>query len=257
MQRIYRGVVSIGPGLLHQRGRWWAALLVCRPDPALSHLSAAAEAGLASEVGTVHVTVPRVTSLRLRGVTVHNARNLDPRDRARSDDGLPTTALHRTLLDLAETLPFSRFESIFEEADRRELLDLCALRACMQRNPGRRGLKPLGHLLGDYVPVDGAGEGIATEFGRFLAEEGFPRPRTEVLVAGQIVDCFWPEHGFVVELDSRGYHRHWKQHERDRARDGGLLREGVRSQRVTRRRLTKERDELIADLASVLPRRPR
>ena len=257
MQRIHRGVVSIGPGPLHQRGRWWAALLASRPDPALSHLSAAAEDGLASEAGTVHVTVPRVTSLRLRGVTVHNARTLDPRDLARSEDGLPITALHRTLLDLAETLPLSRFESIFEEADRRELLDFRALRACMQRNPGRRGLKPLGRLLEDYMPVDGAGEGIATEFGRFLAEEGFPRPRAEILVAGQIVDCFWPEFRFVVELDSRGYHRHWKQHERDRARDGGLLREGVRSLRVTHHRLTKERDELVADLAAVLPRRPR
>ena len=124
----------------------------------------------------------------------------------------------------------------------------------MWRNPGRRGLKPLGRLLGDYLPVDGAGEGIATEFGRFLVEEGFPRPLTEVLVAGQIVDCFWPQFGLVVELDSRGYHRHWEQHERDRARDGGVLRAGLRSLRVTHRRITREREELIADLASVLPR---
>ena len=168
---------------------------------------------------------------------------------------MPITALHRTLLDLAETLPSRGFRSVFEEADRRDLIDFDALRACMACNPGRRGLKPLGRLLGDYLPVDGAGEGIATEFERFLVEEGFPRPLTEVLVAGQIVDCFWPGFGLLVELDSRGYHRHWEQHERDRARRRRAA-SGPRSLRVTHRRLTREREELIADLASVLSRRP-
>lgn len=254
LQRIHPGVVAIGPGPLHQRGRWWAALLACRPAPALSNLSCAAERGLAREFGRVHITVPRRTRIHLVGVTVHGARHLDPLDLDRSEDGLPMTALHRLMLDLAETLPFHRFEAIFEEADRRELIDLAAIAACMERNPGRRGLAPLGRLLADYLPVDGAGEGLPRAFQRFLAEEGFPPPVNEVLVSGHRVDCFWPEYGFVVELDSRDFHRHWRQQERDRARDGGMLRAGARSLRVTHHRLTHERGELIADLASVLPR---
>ena len=258
MQRLHPGVVVIGPGPLHQRGRWRGALIACRSGAALSNLSAAAEAdGLAAEVGGVHVTVPRLTSQRLRGVTIHSSRHLDPRDLTRSEDNLPITALHRTLLDLAETLSRERFEAIVEEVDRRELLDFDAIRACMRRNPGRRGLRPLGELLDIYVPVGGAGEGLPTEFNRFLHVEGFPPPFTEVLVAEQTVDCFWPEFNFVVELDSRGYHGHWRQQERDRARDGGLLRAGARSLRVTYHRLHNERHELIADLASILPRAPR
>lgn len=102
-----------------------------------------------------------------------------------------------------------------------------------------------------------AGEGLPTDFNRFLHEEGFPPPVTEVLVAEQTVDCFWPEFNFVVELDSRGYHGHWRQQERDRARDGGILRVGARSLRVTYHRLHNERHELIADLASILPRTSR
>ncbi len=194
-----------------------------------------------------------MVNLRLNGVTVHSTRRLDPLDLTRSEDNLPITALHRTMLDLAETLPYDRFESIFEEADRRELLDLRAIAACMERNPGRRGLEPLGRLLADYLPVEGAGEGLPRDFQRFLAEEGFPPPVNEVLVSGHRVDCFWPEFGFVVELDSRAFHKHHQQ-ERDRARDGGVLRAGARSLRVTHHRLTREREELIADLASVLPR---
>lgn len=257
MQRIHPGVVSVGPGPLHQRGRWWAALLACRPGPALSHLSSAAEVGLASEMNRIHLTVPRITSMQLEGVAVHCARHLDPLDLTRSEDGLPITALHRTLLDIAETSSFDRFEKIFEEADRREWIDFAAIAACIDRNPGRRGISPLRRLLADFLPVDGTGVGLPRAFQLFLAEEGFPPPLNEVLVSGQRVDCFWPEFDFVVELDSRGFHRHWRQHERDRARDGGLLRKSVRSLRVTHHRLTHERVELIADLSAVLPRRHR
>ena len=253
IQRIHPRVYAIGPGPLDQRGRWFAALLACRPSPALSHLSAAAEAGLAREFGGIHVTIPRRSPRKLDGVTVHRVRRLDPADVTRVD-GLPVTTLARTLLDLAESLPFARFEAIFEEADRRELLDLAAIDACMRRNPGRRGLEPLGRLLADYLPVEGANEGLERLFQRFLAEEGFPQPQTNVLVDGHLVDCHWPEHDFVVELDSRGFHTHWAQQERDKARDGRLLRAGVRSLRVTRHRITRERSELIADLSSQLPR---
>ncbi len=256
MRRIHPGVLIVGPGPLSQESRWRAALLACLPSPALSHLSDAADRGLARERGIVHVTIPRRSTRRLEGVCVHEARHLDPLDLTRSDDGLPVTALHRTLLDLAETLPFDRFEKIFEEADRRQWLDFRAIRACIARNPGRRGLKPLTLLLDDYLSAAETTRGIGRDFQRFLVEEGFPPPLTEALVDGLRVDCYWPDQRFVVELDSRGYHRHWRQHERDRARDGVLLRGGRRSLRVTHRRLTRERGELIADLAAVLPREP-
>lgn len=254
MQRIHPGVVAIGPGPLDQRGRWWAALLACRPGPALSHLSSAAERGLAREVGGVHITVPRRTTKRLRGVTIHSSRHLHPLDLDRSEDRLPITALHRTLLDLAEMLPFDRFESIVEEADRREWLDFAAIAACMERNPGRRGQKPLRRLLADYLPVDGGREGIERRFQVFLDESGFPPAQKNVLVDGLIVDCYWPDQDFVVELDSRGFHRRRGQMERDRARDGVMVRGRHRYLRVTDRRLSRERGELIADLAAVLPR---
>lgn len=257
MQRVHPGVLVVGPGALFQRGRWWAALLAGRPDPALSHLSSVAEQGLAEEVGPVHITVPRRTTQRLAGVTIHSARHLDRRDLTRSEDDLPRTALHRTLLDLAETLPFDRFEAIVEEADRRQWLDFGAIAGCMKRNPGRRGLKPLRALLADYLPVGDVNEGIERHFQVFLAEEGFPSAQHNVLVDGLLVDCYWPAHEFVVELDSRGRHRHWKQAERDRARDGTLLRGGRRWLRVTNHRLTRERGALIVDLAAVLPRQRR
>jgi len=252
--RVHRGVYAVGPGPLDQLGRWYAALLACRPSPALSHLSAAAESGIAREVGGVHVSVPRHNPPALEGVTVHCVRRIDPLDLSRTPGGLPVTTLPRTLLDIAEIIPFARLESIAEEADRRRLLDLRALRECMERNPGRRGLKPLGRLIGDYLPTGTTNEGLERRFQRFLEEEGFPMPLTNVVVCELVVDCYWPACDLVVELDSREFHSHWRQQERDRARDGMLLRAGIAYLRVTERRLTRERDELRADLAAALSR---
>lgn len=253
-QRIHPGVCVIGPGRLDQIGRWWAALLATRPSPALSHLSSAAYSGLAKERDGVHVTIPRRSARKLDGVIVHGARRLDPIDLTRTEDGLPITTLPRTLLDLAEILAFDRLESIFEEVDRRNRLDLRALRNCMGRNPGRRGLKPLGRLLDEYLAVGSANPGLERRFQRFLDREGFPQPLTNVLVEGLLVDCWWPEHRLAVELDSRDFHRHWKQQERDLARDSVLMRAGIPRLRVTHRRMTSQRHELIADLAAHLPR---
>lgn len=253
LQRRHPGVYIVGPGNPDQRGGWFAALLAARPHPVLSHLSSAAKRGLARERGQVHVTTVSRSSHKLRGVTVHRARRLDSADVTRIDD-LPITTLARTLLDLAETEPFHRLEKIFEEADRRGDLDFDAIGACIARNPGRRGIRPLTRLLDDHLAVGNANEGLERLFQRFLVEEGFPQPHTNVLVAGLLVDCYWPAQNFVVELDSRDFHSHWAQQERDRVRDGTLLRAGVPSLRVTFRRIVKERNELVADLASQLPR---
>lgn len=122
LQRIHPGVYIVDHGPPNQRGRWFAALLATRPDTALSHLSSAAYRGLSAEGRLIHVTTTRRSARKLRGVTVHRARRLDPADITRIDD-LPVTSLARTFVDLAETEPYHRLEKIFEEADRRRMLD--------------------------------------------------------------------------------------------------------------------------------------
>jgi very-short-patch-repair endonuclease len=250
---VHPRVYAVGAQPLVAHGRWYAALLACRPDPVLSHLSSAAKRGLAAERGAVHVTVSRRSPRELHAVTVHRCRRLDPADVERID-GMPVTTLARTFLDLAETEPFDRLRSIAEEAERRELLDLAAIEACIGRNPGRRGIAPLNALLADHVPVARTREGLEREFQLFLAERGLPQPLFNVVVAGLLVDCWWPEARFVVELDSRGFHGHWSAAERDRERDAKLLRLGIASLRVTDRRLRTGRPALAADIAALAER---
>lgn len=67
-----------------------------------------------------------------------------------------------------------------------------------------------------------------------------PLPATNVVVAGELVDCFWPQQGLVVELDSFAFHRSRSAFERDRARDASLALAGHPVMRVTDLMLERE-----------------
>ncbi len=250
LRLIHPSVYAVGSQPLTSRGHWFAALLATRPGPALSHLSSAQAQDLARERGAVHVSVPgRPSARRLNGVVVHRPRRLDAADLTRVD-GIPVTTVARTLLDLAETETADRLRAIAEEAERLGRLDPAAIRACMDHNPGRRGIAPLSALLADHLPVGNALKGLEREFQLFLEEFGLPTPQCNVLVCGFIVDFWWPQARLVAELDSRSFHAHWSQAERDRERDARLLREGIFTLRVTARRLRQDREGLAADIRS-------
>ncbi|MEO7197966.1 MAG: hypothetical protein ABIZ50_05785 [Solirubrobacterales bacterium] len=255
LQSVHPGVYVFGAQPMSQRTRWFAALLATRPHPFLSHLSAAAICQIAREVGGVHLWTTNPSARNLRGVTVHRARRIDPADVTRVD-GFPVTTVSRTLFDLAELLPFRRFEKAFEQADRMNLLDMTALGATAERNPGRGGLRAFHAICDSYLSTPDANEGIEREFQVLLREEGISPPLLNLLVLGQVVDCWWPKSRFVVELDSRGYHSDWAARERDMVRDAKLLRHGIPTLRVTSRRMREERPELVADLRVQTGRKP-
>ena len=88
------------------------------------------------------------------------------------------------------------------------------------------------------------------EFQLLLRKEHLPLPACNVLVRGQLVDCHWPADDFVVELDSKGFHKSWAARERDMVRDANLLRNGIATLRVTWRRMHHERSALVGDIAA-------
>lgn len=189
----------------------------------------------------------------MAGVIVHRPRRIDPEDRVRID-GLPMTSVPRTLLDLAQILPVRRLEKVVEAADRKGDLDINAIQDVLCRYRGHRGRKPLKRIIGSFISTPDVNEGIERDFQLFLHEYGFPTPQTNVLVEGLLVDCWWPDARFVVELDSRGWHKTWQAHERDRRRDAILLRAGITSLRITHHRLHHERSDVALDLVAILGR---
>lgn len=250
---MYPGVYAVGAAPLSQRGRWFAALLTSRPGPLLSHTSAAALFGFAPEGPVPHVTIPRRSGRCVEGIALHRVRKLDPEDITRLEE-FPVTTVARTLLDLAGILSRHRFEKVLDETDRRGLLDLLSLRRTIDRNPGRRGLRVVEEILADYHSTPGAKEGMERSFQLLLRDEGLPEPQVNVLVHGLLVDCYWPQAKLVVELDSRAFHATWAAREEDLRRDAHLLRHGITTLRVSNRRMSRERHELVCDLWTQLAR---
>jgi hypothetical protein len=166
-----------------------------------------------------------------QGIAFHRVRALHPADRT-IKDGIPVTTVARTLLDLAEVVPYRRLERAFEAAERLELLDLSVLHAVFQRNVGRRGLKPLKALLAEHQgPAPVTRSELERRFIDLCRESDLPVPALNRIVSGLEVDAIWPEQKLVVELDGYAFHNTRRAFERDRARDLAPPRPQSRSSR--------------------------
>jgi Transcriptional regulator, AbiEi antitoxin len=139
---VYRGVYAVGHRVMRVEGRRLAAVLACGEGAVLSHRSAAAHWGLlASDAARVEVTAP-ATRHGPRGIRLHRARFLDARDTT-SHEGIPTTTVARTLLDLAATVREDQLERAFAQALFLQLYDHSAIEALLARTNGHRGTAAL------------------------------------------------------------------------------------------------------------------
>src|SRR4051794_18289572 len=99
---VHRGVYAVGHALLTLKARWMAAVLACGEGAVLSHRSAAELLGLlkGSVWRAADVTTPTRAGRKRAGIDVHAGQTATD---ATTVDGIPCTAVPRTLLDLAET----------------------------------------------------------------------------------------------------------------------------------------------------------
>lgn len=251
LHRLHRGVYALGHRKLTTRGRWLAAVLACGPLAALSHVAAAALWGLRQPPpGPIDVTAP--VKHRQRGIRAHTSRSMSPEDMT-TIDGIPVTSLERTVLDQAAVLSHQRLRSMLENLQRRELLDATRLRSVLDRNRGHRGHKRLAtalEALHDEAPFTQSE--AERRFLELIRAAGLPEPQVNVLVAGELVDFYWPEHKLVIEIDGYGFHRSRRSFESDRRRDIKLGLVGCRTARITPSRIANEPQRLVSEVAGLL-----
>jgi very-short-patch-repair endonuclease len=252
LQRLHRGVYAVGHARLSVRGVWLAAVLACGPRACLSHQAAAALWDLRSiPSGAIDVTA--ASRHDLKGIRCHTSRlPLHPDDQTKID-AIPVTTVPRTLLDLAEILHPQRLRSILEAAQHRDLLNPEQMRELLQRSPGRHGLKPLQHALatlGDQAPWTQSQ--LERAFLELVRDAGLPEHQANVILAGELVDCYWPDHNLIVELDGWGTHKTKRQFNADRRRDTKLQIAGCRVVRLTYDRVVYERQATARDLIKLL-----
>jgi very-short-patch-repair endonuclease len=248
LHRRFRGVYSVGHRKLTREGHWMAAALAYGPDAVISHWTASALWGFATSSSKIHVTTPTARRSR-RGIIVHTSP-LHAEDATRHN-GIPTTSVARTLLDIASLVDQDRLARIIENAVRLEVFDLRAFDRAIARTIRRTGVPKLRAALADYRHTPELRSNNERLFRKLIADAGLPEPQFNVLLEGLRVDVYWPQWRLVVEIDSVAFHMTPSAFERDRIRDAILQKAGYRVLRITENRLKIEPAAVIADIIAL------
>ncbi|HEX5592865.1 MAG TPA: hypothetical protein VFX35_05910 [Solirubrobacterales bacterium] len=202
----------------------------------------------------MHVTAPTRRRAKRRFV-VHFSSILAEEDRG-AREGIPVTAVPRTLMDLAIRARPDQLEGYLERAEDRELLDVRAVEDLLSRAGGHRGRGRLAQALAIYRPDPAFTRSkFERRFRRLVIAAGLPAPSMNFNVAEFELDAYWPNLSFAVELDLFETHGSRAAFERDRLRREELKLLGVEMIQITKPRLDREPKAVVRNLGALLERR--
>lgn len=177
--------------------------------------------------------------------------------------GIPVTQPGRTILDLAEILPLPRLMAVVKDAVQRKIVRIPLLQRLVRERGtrGRHGACVLERLLaelgGDYVPPESKLEELFLEL---IARAGLPKPLGQVPLIdewGRLVaeiDFAYRAEKIAIWLDGRAYHGDVIVWEKDLSQAQEAAKQGWRHVRFTWSNVTREGDEVVATLRSMLGR---
>ena len=188
------------------------------------------------------------------GIRLHRSHSLDAQDTT-NHQGIPTTTLARTLLDIAAQVPSHHLERALAQAERLQLYDHRAIESVIERSNGHRGTRRLATAIQDD-PQFTRGE-LEARMRKLVRDHGLPRPSFNVSLdapdhPGLEVDCYFPTHRLVVETDGWDTHRTRQAFEDDRAKDAANLAAGYRVVRFTWRQLRYDPQTVADRLTAIL-----
>ena len=210
-----RGVLRIPGSPVSAVASVIAACLAAGPEGIASHWAAASIWGLKGCAGgTLEVTVPRRTRVRLVGVRVHLAEHPLAKEDWTRHNGIPVTTPARTILDLAgrRAKPWL-VERMLDDATVRRMLTLEDLAASVDRAGFRhRGRSTVLPILDARRTEWGQRFDSVFELrvARTLRAAGLPTPVLHLLVDTDLgtfeIDFAWPDR--MVGLDPQGFAPH-------------------------------------------------
>jgi very-short-patch-repair endonuclease len=220
LQRLWRGVYSFGHRELRLEGRLLGAVFACGPGAALSIRSAADNWGvLATSRSTIDVSVQaRGTRSKRKGIDLHCVRRLDPED-VTVLNGIPTTTVARTLVDLCAVVRDRKVERALEQARVLRLLEDGALEKAITRARGRKtgALRRL--LANERRTATLTRSELEERFLSLVRRGGLPEPEVNADLCGYEVDFLWRAQKRVIEVDGHAYHSTPQALARDRRKD--------------------------------------
>jgi hypothetical protein len=256
--RQHRGVYSVGRPDLTAAGRRMAAVLACGRAAVLSHRSAAAHHGLLEDHRKwPEVTVKGRARRPRRGIRVHSSNTLAAPD-VTTVDGIPSTSVARTLVDLGDSEPSRLVERATDQAEVLGVFDLIAIGEALERAGPRRGpgvLKAILAELGQPTLTDRELEELMLELTRTA---GLRQPEVNAWITDDgwayKADFLWRAERLVVETDGRAFHSSRRAFEHDRLRDQRLILAGYTVVRFTWRQLVREPERVQTVVRNLLAR---
>jgi very-short-patch-repair endonuclease len=255
LHRLHHDVYAVGHRAVSRHGEALAAVLAAGKGAVLSHRSAAWLWGLTRRWQNV-VEVTAVSPRRHRdALRLHSASRLRADDRD-SYEGVPVTAVPRTMLDFAAVDP-NYLRLALDNAQRLGILDLVAMDELLGRCKGFRGVGRLRSALVVFRSGVFTRSGLERRFLSLVRASGLPEPKTNLFIEGYELDAFWPAERFAVELDTYRYHGGHISFEADRIRQEDLKLAGIEMVRITDARLSREPEVVMRRLAQHLTNRRR
>jgi predicted transcriptional regulator of viral defense system len=226
---LFAAILYAGPGamLSHRTAAWWWRLTDRRPT-------------------VIDVSTPRRCDALPR-LRIHPRRSI----RRIPHNRLPVTEIPQTLLDVAATEPLDTVRYMLAEADYHRLIDFGRIREILGR--GKPGSARLRQAIDIHNPdLARTRSPTEREFLTLCERSGIPRPLVNARVCGFKVDCYWPEHRLVVELDGGKGHSTERQVARDHGRDLRLRGARIAVRRYARRQIRQQPELVEADVWAAL-----
>jgi hypothetical protein len=215
--KVHRGVYRVGHAAPSLEARYAAAVKACGDGALLCGRAAGYLQGLLKgRAPAPHVMTPR--SRAIEGLVISRCRRIDRRDRT-VWNGIPCTAVARTVVDLAGVLGPEELARAYHEAAVRRDVRPPGVEQVLARRPNARGAKNLRAVM--WGDSDALLSELEREFPRRLRAAGLPLPRMNRRAGEHFVDCRWADHDLTAELLGYRYHhtrQAWERdHERQRA----------------------------------------
>jgi len=250
---LHHAAYAVGHRQISRHGQCLAAVLSCGEGALLSHRSAAWLWGLTKRFA-VPVEVTAASPRRTReAIRVHSAEAIVVDDRAELE-GIPVTAIPRTLLDFAAVDPHYLGFAL-DNGHRLGLVDLVAIDALISRSRGFRGVARLRTAMEIHRGLTFARSGLERRFHELIQRSGLPTPSMNFFVEGYELDAYWPAERFAVELDTYDYHGSPRAFEADRVRQESLKLAGIEIVRITGSRIKREPATVMRRLRRLLAQR--
>ena len=203
------------------------------------------------------IVIHRRRHLRDADVIVHRPQSVAAL-MVRRVRGIPATGVECTLVELAAGLSDEALEIACEDARRRRLTSVAALRSYLDRHgtSGRRGTRRLGRLLDDLDPIHAARSTLEVKARRLLVARGITGFIREFPLEWQ-GRTYWFDFAFpgartILETNGRRWHDDPSDYEHDQEKWSVPGRHGYRLVFATWDKVVRRSDDLVNEVRATL-----